>query len=62
METKSKESPVRLLTAKNIQRPQIKFKDKIDNTNSPFYPILKDKPNNIKPLSLQLEMTDDGIE
>lgn len=44
-----------LLTAKNILRPQIKFADKIDNSNSCFVPIIKDKPNSIKPLSIILE-------
>ncbi|XP_031552004.1 exosome component 10-like [Actinia tenebrosa] len=47
-----KDSPVRLLLAKNILRPQIKFKDKIDNSNSPFVPIIKYKPNAIKKLQI----------
>ncbi|XP_035211991.1 exosome component 10-like [Stegodyphus dumicola] len=38
----------KLLTAKNISRPQLAFKDKIDNTNSIFVPIIKEKPNSIK--------------
>jgi len=37
-----------LLTARNIQRPQLKWKQKIDNSNTPFVPILKTKPNAIK--------------
>ncbi|XP_006819619.1 exosome complex component 10-like [Saccoglossus kowalevskii] len=40
----------KLLHAKNIQRPQLKFKEKVDNSNVPFVPILKYKPNAIKPL------------
>ena len=36
--------------AKNIQRPQLKFKDSIDNSNTPFIPIIKSKPNALKPL------------
>ncbi|KAJ9594200.1 hypothetical protein L9F63_014360 [Diploptera punctata] len=54
--------PVRLLTAKNIQRPQIKFKDKIDNTSAPFEPRIKDKPNSLKPLSVMLEIAEDGMQ
>ncbi|XP_069699387.1 exosome complex component 10 homolog [Periplaneta americana] len=54
--------PIRLLTAKNIQRPQIKFKDKIDNTLSPFEPRIKEKPNSLKPLSIMLQISEDGEE
>ncbi|KAL9970036.1 hypothetical protein ACROYT_G022346 [Oculina patagonica] len=36
--------------AKNIQRPQLRFKDKIDNSNTPFIPIIKRKPNALRPL------------
>ncbi|KAK3729819.1 hypothetical protein QZH41_016093, partial [Actinostola sp. cb2023] len=51
-ESGKKDSPVRLLLAKNVTRPQLNFKDKVDNTNTPFVPILKHKPNAIKPLQL----------
>nr|XP_046253433.1 exosome component 10 [Scatophagus argus] len=40
----------RLLHAKNIQRPQLKFKEKVDNSNTPFIPKIFIKPNAIKPL------------
>ncbi|KAK2139949.1 hypothetical protein NP493_6085g00005 [Ridgeia piscesae] len=40
----SKRMPYRLLAARNIQRPQLKFKDKIDNS-FPFVPKLKEKFN-----------------
>ncbi|PNF22510.1 hypothetical protein B7P43_G14375 [Cryptotermes secundus] len=50
--------PVRLLTAKNIQRPQIQFKDKIDNSSSPFQPRIKEKPNSLEPLAITLQFTD----
>uniref|UniRef100_A0A667WTG0 Exosome complex component 10 n=1 Tax=Myripristis murdjan TaxID=586833 RepID=A0A667WTG0_9TELE len=40
----------RLLHAKNITRPQLKFKEKIDNSNTPFIPKIFIKPNAIKPL------------
>eukprot|EP00794_Sanderia_malayensis_P015351 gene15351-16927_t len=37
-----------LLTARNIQRPQLRWKRKVDNSNAPFVPILTIKPNAIK--------------
>ncbi|XP_042650865.1 exosome component 10 [Tyto alba] len=40
----------RLLHAKNIVRPQLKFREKIDNSNTPFVPKLFIKPNALKPL------------
>ncbi|RVE70391.1 hypothetical protein OJAV_G00064140 [Oryzias javanicus] len=40
----------RLLHAKNIARPQLKFKEKIDNSNTPFVPKIFIKPNAVKPL------------
>lgn len=60
---KSTTSPnsIRLLTAKNIQRPQICFKDRIDNSKNPWEPRIKDKPNSLKPLAIYLEHTDDGL-
>ncbi|KAF5298456.1 hypothetical protein FQR65_LT01235 [Abscondita terminalis] len=42
---------IRLLTAKNIIRPQTYFKDKIDNSNNPWIPRITEKPNSIKPYS-----------
>ena len=41
---------VRFLHAKNILRPQLRFKDKPENSNVPFVPIIKEKPNALKPL------------
>ncbi|XP_033210352.1 exosome component 10 isoform X2 [Belonocnema kinseyi] len=46
---------VRLLGAKNVQRPQLIFKDKIDNTSKPWQPRIKEKPNALKSLSIHLE-------
>ncbi|KAG7214177.1 hypothetical protein KM043_001523 [Ampulex compressa] len=51
---------VRLLAAKNVQRPQLTFKDKIDNSTKPWQPRIKDKPNSLKPLALYLEETEKG--
>uniref|UniRef100_A0A8C1I6M5 Exosome complex component 10 n=1 Tax=Cyprinus carpio TaxID=7962 RepID=A0A8C1I6M5_CYPCA len=39
-----------LLHAKNIQRPQLKFKEKVDNSNTPFVSKIFIKPNAVKPL------------
>ncbi|XP_011867465.1 PREDICTED: exosome component 10 [Vollenhovia emeryi] len=51
---------VRLLGGKNIQRPQLMFKDKIDNSFKPWVPRIKDKPNSLKPLALQVEEGEHG--
>lgn len=50
----------KLLTAKNILRPQLSFKVPVDNTNTPFEPRLKDKPHSLKPLAVLPEYDDDG--
>ncbi|NP_998833.2 exosome component 10 [Xenopus tropicalis] len=47
---KGKSETFRLLHAKNILRPQLKFKEKIDNSNTPFVSKLFVKPNAQKPL------------
>nr|KAG5707355.1 hypothetical protein BaRGS_005322 [Batillaria attramentaria] len=52
-------APLRLLTAKNIQRPQLSFRDKIDNSNKPFFPIIKEKPNAIKTLADSFKLPED---
>lgn len=43
-------SKYRLLAARNITRPQLKFKDKIDNSNKPFIPQIDYKPNALESL------------
>ncbi|CRL00784.1 CLUMA_CG014038, isoform A [Clunio marinus] len=50
----------KLTTAKNIPRPQVNFTRPVDNSNNPFVPILKDKPNSLKPLSILPEYDEDG--
>ena len=50
--------PVQLLTARNIQRPQLSFRDKIDNSNNPFVPVIAFKPHALKSLQGQHLMTD----
>ncbi|KZC08697.1 Exosome component 10 [Dufourea novaeangliae] len=52
--------PVRLLAGKNVQRPQLMFKDKIDNSSKPWCPRIKDKPNSLKPLAIYLEEGENG--
>uniref|UniRef100_A0A8C3LXW7 Exosome complex component 10 n=1 Tax=Chrysolophus pictus TaxID=9089 RepID=A0A8C3LXW7_CHRPC len=47
---RTKSETFRLLHAKNISRPQLKFREKIDNSNTPFVPKLFVKPNALKPL------------
>lgn len=51
---------IRLLTAKNIVRPQTYFKDKVDNSNNPWIPRITEKPNSIKPLAIFLEESEFG--
>ncbi|XP_071632679.1 exosome complex component 10 homolog [Temnothorax longispinosus] len=51
---------VRLLGGKNVQRPQLMFKDKIDNSPKPWMPRIKEKPNSLKPLALYVEEGEHG--
>ncbi|XP_029291840.1 exosome complex component 10 [Cottoperca gobio] len=46
----SRSETFRLLQARNVARPQLKFKEKVDNSNTPFIPKIFIKPNAIKPL------------
>ncbi|XP_042348525.1 exosome component 10 [Plectropomus leopardus] len=46
----SRAEKFRLLHAKNVARPQLKFKEKVDNSNTPFIPKIFIKPNAKKPL------------
>nr|XP_020637831.1 exosome component 10 [Pogona vitticeps] len=46
----SRRETFRLLHAKNILRPQLRFREKVDNANTPFVPKLFVKPNALKPL------------
>lgn len=51
----------RLITAKNILRPQAGFKVPVDNSaNNPFIPRIKDKPNSLRPLAVLPEYDEDG--
>lgn len=46
--------------AKRVEKPQLKFKTSIDNSeNHPFIPLLKEKPNALKPLSESLRLIED---
>uniref|UniRef100_A0A8C2XEW8 Exosome complex component 10 n=1 Tax=Cyclopterus lumpus TaxID=8103 RepID=A0A8C2XEW8_CYCLU len=49
--SRSRSETFRLLHAKNVARPQLKFKEKVDNSNTPFIPKIFIKPNATKPLS-----------
>lgn len=50
------------MSAKNILRPQLKFKEKINNKPGPFIPKIKEKPHSLKPLAILLELNDYGDE
>ncbi|CAH1395309.1 unnamed protein product [Nezara viridula] len=53
---------VTLCVSSGTIRPQVFFKDKIDNSNSPWIPRIKEKPNALKPLSILVELNDLGHE
>ncbi|XP_072758066.1 exosome complex component 10 homolog [Anoplolepis gracilipes] len=59
-EGSSNSDKIRLLGGKNIQRPQLMFKDKIDNSSKPWMPRIKDKPNWKEPLALYVEEGEHG--
>jgi len=40
----------KFIHAKNVQRPQLRFQDHIDNSNTPFIPLIRHKPHALKPL------------
>ncbi|XP_060085137.1 exosome component 10-like [Ylistrum balloti] len=48
-----------LMSAKNILRPQLRFKDKVNNGNQPFVPQLKEKPNALKSLEDSMRLPED---
>ncbi|BFF90602.1 exosome component 10 [Drosophila madeirensis] len=51
----------RLFTAKNIIRPQMNFKEPVDNSDqNPFTPRLREKPNSLKPLAMLPEYDEAG--
>ena len=52
---------VKLLTARQVMRPQVQFKHLIDNTDTPFVPRLTEKPHALKPLSILVEYDDKEI-
>lgn len=53
---------IKLLAGKHVARPQMNFRDRIDNSSNPFMPQLKDKPHSKKPISILIEYEDDGTE
>ena len=55
-------SPVKLLAAKNVLRPQMKFSKFIDNSDNPFQPRLSEKPHAMKPLSILVELDGESKE
>jgi len=61
-QNKQQDGQVKLLTAKNVLRPQVNFKQFIDNSKKPFTPRIRDKPNSKKPLSILIEYDDNNGE
>jgi len=59
---KERETSIKLLAAKNVLRPQMKFSKFIDNSKTPFQPRLTDKPHSMKPLSVLVEYDEQGKE
>nr|XP_027228360.1 exosome component 10-like [Penaeus vannamei] len=42
-----------LMASRNVQKPQLFFKEKVDNSKKePFIPMITEKPNSLKPLSI----------
>ncbi|CAG8571093.1 7725_t:CDS:2 [Ambispora gerdemannii] len=65
----STNADTRILYAKNILRPQLRFLDTIDNSRAPFVPKIKEKPNATMPLqtnpadgdSMTIDIIDDSF-
>ncbi|CAN7986364.1 unnamed protein product [Ixodes hexagonus] len=51
----AKSSQFHLMAARNVVRPQLTFREKVDNSHSPFVPIIRYKPHSIRPLAVLLE-------
>lgn len=52
-----------LLASRNVQKPQMFFEVKINNSaKQPFIPIIKEKPNSLKPLSILICVDSCGRE
>ncbi|KAF2350435.1 3'-5' exonuclease domain [Trinorchestia longiramus] len=52
-----------LMASRNVQKPQLFFSEKVDNSSKrPFVPIIKDKPNSLKPLAIMVCVTKNGTE
>ena len=41
---------LKFLASRNVPRPQVRFRDQVDNSNSVFVPLLRSKPNARQPL------------
>ncbi|XP_076059999.1 exosome component Rrp6 [Oratosquilla oratoria] len=52
-----------LRASRNVQKPQLFFKEKVNNSaKEPFLPTIKDKPNSMKPLCLLPCVDDTGLD
>lgn len=57
---KTVQRDIKLLASKSVERPQVSFADKPDNSHNPFVPKIQDKPNSLKPLSILPEQLENG--
>ncbi|KAI8588004.1 ribonuclease H-like domain-containing protein, partial [Geranomyces variabilis] len=63
MQVASKNKTTRnVVHAQNIVRPQLSFEDKVDNSNSPWRPKIREKPNARRPLDTVLPTTADAAD
>ncbi|KAK3869307.1 hypothetical protein Pcinc_025355 [Petrolisthes cinctipes] len=61
--TPGRSKNVVLLAARNVQKPQLFFTEKISNSaKQPFVPFLTEKPNSLKPLSILICLDPTGRE
>ncbi|XP_052751410.1 exosome component 10-like [Galleria mellonella] len=57
--SKTKKRSSLIFENKNMPRPQLTFKDTIDNSENVWRPKITEKPNKVKPLAFNLLFTDD---
>ncbi|KAJ8021610.1 Exosome component 10 [Holothuria leucospilota] len=55
-------SSFHMMYAKNTPRPQLKFAEKVDNSNIPFKPVIKYKPNALKPLETDVKSSYQSVQ
>eukprot|EP01102_Stenamoeba_stenopodia_P020888 TRINITY_DN8292_c0_g1_i1.p1 TRINITY_DN8292_c0_g1~~TRINITY_DN8292_c0_g1_i1.p1 ORF type:complete len:1022 (-),score=235.38 TRINITY_DN8292_c0_g1_i1:83-3148(-) len=58
----NRQTQVNMFHSNTISRPQLKFEDAVDNTNSPFIPKITRKPNALKPLDESYAIAREAIK